>query len=201
MSFANAAISIGGRHYISLNFLSFRYRIVDLPAKLEVHWRSKFLWLYIIPSHEATHCHHETENGFLPSIELKTGYVLVGIERWFCDLVQCDQRSSPMYFRIPGYMSGQERTMYPICPDETIDLSIPQFIPRQLEYPKMIDSKSEIVFSTTTIALHTSTELIQMNIALHIIQISSQPTGMIGKYLRYPNHLNSMASQSEQDSP
>jgi hypothetical protein len=38
-----------------------------------------------------------------------------------------------------------------------------------IEYPKMIDRESEIIFSTTAIALHASTELIQMNIPLHII--------------------------------
>jgi hypothetical protein len=37
------------------------------------------------------------------------------------------------------------------------------------EYPKMIDSESEIIFSTTAIALHAGTELIQMNIPLHVI--------------------------------
>jgi hypothetical protein len=66
-------------------------------------------------------------------------------------------------------MSGQERTMYPIDPDGTTNLSIPKCLLLGIEYPKMVDSESEIVFSTTAIALHSSTELIQMNIPLHII--------------------------------
>jgi hypothetical protein len=68
-------------------------------------------------------------------------------------------------------MFGQGHTRYPIDLDGTASLSIPQSSLLGIEYPKMIDRESEIIFSTTAIALHASAELIQMNIPLHVIQI------------------------------
>ena len=59
----------------------------------------------------------------------------------------------------------------------------------------MVDSQSQIVFTATTVAFHTSAELIQVDMTLHVIQICGEPK-LMEIYLQYQDHLNSKVRMS-----
>lgn len=61
-------------------------------------------------------------------------------------------------------------TMYPTDSGGIINPATISLVKRRLD-PEMLDGEGEIVFAATAIAFDSITELAQMNVALHIIQI------------------------------
>ena len=61
--------------------------------------------------------------------------------------------------------------MYPIDLDGTIDLSSKLDLSLEGKYSEMLNRKSKIILSTTAIILYPISELIKMNMSLHMVQI------------------------------
>lgn len=73
--------------------------------------------------------------------------------------------------RIRVYTFAPAHTTYPIYPDEIVNLSIDSGFRQRGSYPEMLYGQCEIILSTTAIILYPISELIKMNMSLHMIQI------------------------------
>lgn len=76
-----------------------------------------------------------------------------------------------MCFPIREYTFVQARTKCPIYLDGRGDLSIGLDASFEEIYSEMLNGESQIILPTTAIVLYPISELIEMDVALHMIQI------------------------------
>jgi hypothetical protein len=148
-----------------------------IASQIQSTWVQQVFWVFHLWERS-----HLSRNNSLPSWNIKLisivsdvtkdSKVLVGIERLSCDLFRSGLPPRLKRSLIRGYTSAPAHTTYPIYPDGTKDLSINlRFVHGVCGNPKVFNRKGEIILSATAIVLYPISELIEMDMSLHMIQI------------------------------